>query len=249
MLILRSLIFNVLFYAALILLMVVGLPTLLAGRRAAFRVARAWAAISIWLLRAVCGLKVEFRGHENLPSGPCIIAAKHQSLLETFALITHVTDFTFILKRELTFIPFFGWYLRATEQIAIDRASGRAALDQVTEKSGIALAQGRQVFIFPEGTRRAVGAEPKYKGGVSHIYAAAHAPCVPVALNTGLFWPRRSFVRRPGTVVIEYLPAIPPGLERNEFARLLQEKIESACDRLVGEALAKDPSLMGGPAR
>ncbi len=244
MVILRSFLFNFLFYAALIILMIIGLPTLLAGRNAAFLVARTWTGMSIWLLRVICGVKVEFRGVSNIPAGPSIIASKHQSLLETFALIKHGADFTFILKRELTLLPFFGWYLRATEQIAIDRKSGRAALDEVIEKSSLALSEGRQVFIFPEGTRRPVGAEPKYKTGVAHIYAATNAPCVPVALNTGVFWPRRSFLRRPGTVVIEYLEPIASGLERSAFAALLQERIESATNRLVQEATAKDPSLL-----
>ncbi|HEY8578972.1 MAG TPA: lysophospholipid acyltransferase family protein, partial [Beijerinckiaceae bacterium] len=197
MLALRSLVFNVLFYALMIFLMVVGLPTVLFGRAAVFRLARLWARCSLWLLRAICGLRVEFRGVENLPKGGALFAAKHQSMLETFALTLHGSDFSFILKRELTLIPVFGWYLKAAEQIAIDRKSGRSALDQAVERSKAALAVGRQIFIFPEGTRRAPGAPPLYKTGVSYIYAAADAPCVPIALNTGLFWGRRSFVRRP----------------------------------------------------
>lgn len=243
MLLLRSLIFNTLFYALMIVLMIVGLPALFLGRHAAFRVAKAWSAMSLWLLRMVCGARLEFRGVEHIPVGGYIVAAKHQSFLETFALVRHVDDFSFILKRELTLIPLFGWYLKATEQIAIDRKSGRAALEQAIEKSRLALAQGRQILIFPEGTRRPVGAEAKYKMGVAHIYAATNAPCVPVALNTGLFWPRRRFLRRPGVVVIEFLEPIPPGLEKGAFLTELQKRIETATDRLVAEAVQKDASL------
>ncbi|MFN3889993.1 MAG: lysophospholipid acyltransferase family protein [Beijerinckiaceae bacterium] len=194
-------------------------------------------------------MQVEFRGVENIPSGSFILAAKHQSALETFALVEHVDDFSFILKRELTLIPLFGWYLKRAEMIAIDRASGRAALEQAIERSRALLAEGRSVFIFPEGTRTKPGADPKYKTGVTHIYAATGASCVPVALNTGLYWPRRSFRKYPGTAVIEFLPVIQPGLERPEFLQLLQSRIENASNRLIADSLATDPSASSRLAR
>jgi 1-acyl-sn-glycerol-3-phosphate acyltransferase len=243
MLLLRSLLFNVAFYVNLTIIMIFGLPTMLYGRAAILDLARVWARSSLWLLDKICGVKVEFRGLEHLSQNGCVIAIKHQSAWETFALTTQVRDFTFILKRELTRIPLFGQYLVRSNQIAINRASRGAAMRDLLQQAGAAIAEGRAIFIFPEGTRRPAGAPPAYKSGVTHLYAAAKAPCVPVALNSGLFWPRRTFVRRPGTVVVEFLPVIPAGLPNAEFARILRERIEAASDRLIAEALAKDPSL------
>src|SRR5271168_1455807 len=163
----RSLLFNALFYLNLLVLMVVGLPTMLFGRRAIFALARLWGAISVWLLEAICGLKLEYRGVENIPPGGILIAAKHQSFLETFALLKYAPDFAIILKRQLTFIPFFGLYLIVSKQIAIDRGRGRQALQQIAAEAKPVLAAGRQVMIYPEGTRRPPGAPPRYKQGVA----------------------------------------------------------------------------------
>jgi 1-acyl-sn-glycerol-3-phosphate acyltransferase len=243
MLVLRSITFNVLFYLTLALLMIGGLPTIAGGRKSVHRVTRAWSTLSLKLLKHVCGVDIEFRGVENIPPGGCIVASKHQSALETFALTQHVGDCAFILKKELALIPLFGLYLKATEQIAIDRSSGRAALQQAVHDAKRVLAQGRKLIIFPEGTRTQPYAEPNYKLGVVQIYTATGATCVPVALNTGLFWPRRSFLRRSGKIVIEFLEPIPPGLDKKSFFAILQERIESASTRLVDEALALDPTL------
>ncbi len=243
MLVIRSIVFNLLFYLTLLLLMVFGLPAMLGGRRAVFALANLWRAASVWLLGMICGLKVEYRGVDNIPPGAVLIAAKHQSFLETFALLKYAPDFAIILKRQLTSIPVFGWYLIVSKQIAIDRAHGRQALQQIVDAARPVFAAGRQVFIYPEGTRRLPGAPPQYKPGVAVLYAASSAPCIPVAVNTGLFWRRRGFLRRPGIAVIEYLPPIPPGLTRQAFAAKLQNDIEAACDRLNAEAVARDPSL------
>ena len=243
MILIRSIVFNVLFYLHLVVLFILGLPCLLGDRHASQNMARRWARGSAWLLEKVCRTRVEFRGLEHIPDGPCIIAPKHQSMLETFMVTLKVRDFTFVLKRELILIPFFGWYLRGAEMIAIDRRKRSSALTQVARAARKILNDGRQIFIFPEGTRRPVGAPPDYKAGVALIYAETGATCVPVALNSGLFWPRRSFLRRPGTVVIEFLEPIPPGLGKNTFMSLLQSRIETATNRLVEEALRTDPSL------
>lgn len=239
----RSVIFNILFYATLVGLMIAGLPMILGGRRGIFALASAWRAVSVWLLEHVCRLKLEYRGLENIPPGGVLIAAKHQSFLETFALLKYTPDFAIILKRQLTYIPLFGLYLIVSKQIAIDRAHGRQALQRIAEAAKPVIADGRQIFIYPEGTRRPPGAPPEYKHGVAAIYAATGAPCLPVALNTGLFWRRREFMRRPGIAVIEYLPPILPGLDRETFAARLQDSIETACARLNAEAAARDPSL------
>ena len=238
-----SLVYNVAFYLSLIVLMIAGLPALLLGRRGVFFMARTWGEWSVLMLRALCGLTVEYRGLQNIPEGGYIIAAKHESFLETFALLRHSPDFAIILKRQLTFIPLFGLYLIVSRQIAIDRARGHSALTQIITKSGEVLRSGRQVYIYPEGTRRAPGAPPAYKFGVAAIYAGNDSPCLPVALNTGLFWGRRGFLRRPGVTVNEYLPPIPPGLSREAFAAKLEQTIETACERLYAEAVATDSTL------
>jgi 1-acyl-sn-glycerol-3-phosphate acyltransferase len=243
MIFLRSILFNVAFYFNLVFLMLVGLPCLLRDRHAVHALARLWARNSLWLLDKICGAKIEFRGLEHMPKGGCLIAAKHQSFLETFALTLVTADFTFVLKRELMRIPFFGWYLSRAEQIGIDRSKGGSALAQIIRQGRDALAEGRQIFIFPEGTRRPPGAAPAYKAGVAQIYAQTGAVCLPVALNTGLVWPRRSFVRRPGRVTIEFLEPIAPGLDKKTFMDLLQKSIETASTRLLAEAQQRDPSL------
>jgi 1-acyl-sn-glycerol-3-phosphate acyltransferase len=241
MLFLRSALFNFLFYVNTIVLMLAGLPTLLFGRRAVLSLARTWGGSSLWLLRVVCGTSAEFRGLENIPSGACLVAPKHQSFWETFALVLYFDDFSYVLKRELTFIPFFGWYLLRAGQIAIDRANAQTALRQLVVKAKALFAEGRQLFIFPEGTRRAPGAPPAYKAGVAYVYEKTGVPCLPVALNAGMFWPRRRFLRFPGTIVVEFLPAIAPGMKREPFLRELEARIETATDRLVAEAARQQP--------
>jgi 1-acyl-sn-glycerol-3-phosphate acyltransferase len=240
---LRSFIFNILFYTTLIVLMILGLPSVLMGRHAVFFMARVWGACSLWLLEHICGLTIEFRGLENIPKGGYIIASKHQSFLETFSLLKHAPDFAYVLKKQLMYIPIFGWYLWGAEQIAIDRSRGRSALTVLSERAVAVLRGGRQIFIFPEGTRRPPGATPQYKQGVSHLYADSGVPCLPVALNTGLYWGRRGFTRRPGVAIIEYLPVIAPGLEREAFLLRLQDVIEAGSAHLNAEAVSRDASL------
>ena len=239
----RSAIYNVAFYVAILLLMLFFLPVLLMPYRATLWLARLWGRVSLWLLAVICKTKVEFRGLENIPQGPALIASKHQSFLETFSLLQHIPDFSYVLKRELTWIPFFGWLLLTAKQIGIDRGRGRNAMGQLLAQAEDFFALGRSLILFPEGTRRPVGAMPAYKSGVSYVYSAGHAPCLPVALNTGLFWPRRSFLRYPGRCVIEFLPPIATGLPREDFMRLLQNQIEDHTDALVAEAQRESPWL------
>lgn len=240
---LRSLAYNVAFYVNIIVLMILGLPAILFGRHGVFFMARLWSFSSLWLLKTLCNLRIEYRGLENIPTGGYILAAKHESFLETFALLPHARDFAIILKKQLVWIPLFGLYLVGARQIAINRARGHAALLQIVEQARQVLGAGRQIIIYPEGTRRPPGAPPRYKFGVAAIYADTGAPCVPVALNTGLYWGRRGFARRPGVAVIEYLPPIQPGLDRVAFAARLEGAMEEACARLNAEAVANDPRL------
>jgi 1-acyl-sn-glycerol-3-phosphate acyltransferase len=240
---LRSALFNVCFYVVIVILMLAALPALARGGDAVESHARRWARWTIVLLDHICGVKVEFRGTENLPAGPAIVAAKHQSTLDVLVLLLAVTRFTFIYKRELDFLPLFGAYLRGCGQISIDRSKRAGVLSQIVTAAKEKFAENRRLIIFPEGTRLPVGAPPLYKAGVARIVEATGAPCVPVALNSGLFWPRHRFIRRPGKMVVEFLPPIPPGLDKDNLMRVLQKQIETATDRLVAEALEKDASL------
>jgi 1-acyl-sn-glycerol-3-phosphate acyltransferase len=232
----RSILFNLLFYLNLMMLMIAAIPTLLMPRRAILGMARLWGRTTLWLLQIICGIGVEWRGLDKIPPGGILIAAKHQSTWETFALLTLFPDPTYVIKRELTWIPLFGWFAKHGGMIPVDRGAGKTALARMMVHARNALGDGRQIIIFPEGTRRPAGAAPKYKFGVAHLYAGAGVPCVPVALNSGLFWPRRRFLRFPGTITVEFLAPIPPGLDRNTFFTRLQDDIEMATAQLIAEA-------------
>jgi 1-acyl-sn-glycerol-3-phosphate acyltransferase len=231
----RSLLFNVAFYLNLLLHMLVAIPTFVLPQPTMVQISRSWGATSLWLLRTICGIKVEWHGREKIPSGPLLVAAKHQSAWETFALLPLFPNPTAIVKRELLRIPLFGWCMWKCGMIGIDRSSGRDALTGMVGRTRAALARGRQVIIFPEGTRRPPGAVPDYKLGIVQLYAALDAPCLPIALNSGLFWPRRRFVRYPGTVRVEILDPLPPHLPKREFFARLRHDIETATARLVAE--------------
>ncbi len=240
---LRSALFNLGFYLLVVVLMIAALPALARGGDAIEWHARRWARLSLALLERTCGTKVEFRGLENLPRGAALVAAKHQSTLDVLALVLAVEHFSFVYKHELDLLPLFGNYLRACGQISIDRKKRAGVLTQIVTAGGRAFAAGRRLVIFPEGTRRSVGAPPLYKAGVARIVEATGATCVPAALNSGLFWPRRQFIRRPGTMVLEFLPPLTAVADKSAFIQALQTRIEAASDRLIAEALSKDASL------
>jgi 1-acyl-sn-glycerol-3-phosphate acyltransferase len=234
-LVIRSFVFNVLFYLNLLGYFIIAIPTLVMPRMAIVKLATSWGRTNNRLLRLICGIKVEYRGLEKIPQGALLVASKHQSLWETFALLQLFSDPAFILKRELQWIPFFGWYALKAGMIPVNRGRRGQALAEMTERARIELGRGRQIVIFPEGTRRAPGAEPSYKYGIAHLYGETGISCLPIALNSGLFWPRRSFRRYPGTIVAEILDPIPPGLSKEAFAARLQQDIETATARLVAE--------------
>lgn len=231
----RSHLFNALFYLNLVLWLIPAIVTFVLPRRAIIRYAQAWGRFNLWLLRVVVGTRIEFRGLERIPKGGLLIASKHQSFLETFTLLFLVDDPTFVLKRELQSIPVFGWLTIKAGMIPV-RRGGATALGDMNRAARDEAARGRQVIIFPEGTRRAPGAEPAYKNGIGHLYRTLGMPCLPVGLNSGIFWPRRSYLRRPGTVVIEFGEIIPPGLDRETFRRRMIGQIETISDRLFAEA-------------
>ena len=237
----RSIAFNILFYLNTLLWLMVGLPTFFMPYMAIIRVAQIWGRTNLWLLRWVAGIGVEFRGLEKITSEPMIVAAKHHSAWETFALVPLFNNPVYILKRELQWIPIFGWLTIKGRMIPVNRSARGVALNAMIERARLELAKGRQLIIFPEGTRRSAGAEPRYKYGIAHLYAAEGVPVLPVALNSGLFWARRSILRYPGKVIVEILDPIPPGLDKDEFFERLRDAIEPATARLIAEAQAAKP--------
>jgi 1-acyl-sn-glycerol-3-phosphate acyltransferase len=242
----RSLLFNVLFYVTTALFVVIGSPLLFAPRRWAMAALAIHSRFELWLLKHIVGTTLEVRGQERVPKGACLIASKHQSAWETFALIPLFRDPALLMKRELFWIPFHGWFSRKFEMIPVDRDKGPTALRRMLREAKRRVDDGREIIIFPEGTRRAPGAPPDYKTGIILLYEGLRVPCVPVALNSGVFWPRRSLHRRPGAIVVEFLDPIPPGLPKAEFLKRLTDAIETASDRLLAEARAKEPGV--GPA-
>jgi 1-acyl-sn-glycerol-3-phosphate acyltransferase len=241
----RSLAFNVGFYLSLLVHMALAIPSFFLPRQVLFTLAKSWAHSMIWMLRVFCNIRVEFRGREKIPKGPLLVAAKHQSALETIALLPLFREPLFILKRELIWIPLFGLFLLKAQMIAINRSAGARAMPRMTELARERVRNDRQLIIFPEGTRRPVGAEPRYKFGVAQVYLDCGVQCLPVALNSGLFWPRRTFMRYPGTIVVEFLDLIPPGLSRDEFLARTREAIETATAKLVDEGRRERARLIG----
>jgi 1-acyl-sn-glycerol-3-phosphate acyltransferase len=235
----RSIAFNALFYLNTFIYLVAALPTFFMPYRAIIAVAKSWGRTNLVLLRVVAGIDCEVRGRKKIPKGPIIVASKHQSAWETFALLPLLENPVFILKHELQWIPIFGWLTIKGRMVPVRRGGGSQTLADMVERARIELADNRQLIIFPEGTRRPAGAEPRYKVGVMHLYAAEGVPCVPIALNSGLFWPRRSLRRVPGKVIAEILDPILPGLGKEEFFERLQNDIETATARLIAEGRAK----------
>lgn len=236
MIFLRSLLYQILFLAWTLLVGVIYLPLLLGSRRLMQRGAGFWLGGALWLQKTVLGLSFEIRGRENLPRGASMIAAKHQSAWETMVFHRLVGDPAFILKQELLSLPLIGWYLRKSGQIAINRKGGVNALRAMVEGGRRAIDDGRTLVIFPEGTRQAPGHSGRYHSGVAKLYAALGVTVVPVALNSGLFWSRNAFLRRPGKITLQILPAIPPGLDRDSFMHRLESEIEGATRALEREA-------------
>jgi 1-acyl-sn-glycerol-3-phosphate acyltransferase len=240
---LRSLVFNVYFFA----LTAFGLFTywvLLPFPRTVLQEAvRLWQRLVFAGLKGICGLTWEARGRERIPAGAAVFACKHQSAWDTMAFYALVADPAYVLKKELMRIPFWGWYATKTRQVVVDRRAGLRALKEVAAAARERLAEGRQVVIFPQGTRVAPGAHRPYQPGVFAIYDATDTPVFPVALNSGLFWGRRSFLKQPGTVTLEILEPMPKGMDRKPFTAELERRIEEASERLAAEARERFPGL------
>jgi 1-acyl-sn-glycerol-3-phosphate acyltransferase len=229
----RSLLFNLLFALWTALIFIFSLPTLVLPRSAAWWMGGLWVRGALLLLRATVGLGHQVRGAEHRVTGPAIYAAKHQSAWDTLVFPLLLDKPAYVLKRELIGVPLFGSYLKRCGMIPVDREGGGSALKQLLRAARTAVAQGRSILIYPEGTRMPPGERRAYHPGVAALYGDLGVPVVPVALNSGLFWGRRAFHKKPGTITIEFLPPIAPGLPRREFMRELQERMEGASQRLA----------------
>jgi 1-acyl-sn-glycerol-3-phosphate acyltransferase len=244
MLYIRSLAFNFVFYVSLIVQMIFWAPFyFLSSRHLAWFVPKFWSRSSLWLYDKMALTKSEISGQENLPEGSFILAPKHQSFWDAIAFFPFLKDPLYILKRELTWIPFFGWYVLKMRMIPVHRGSRSRALKAVVAATKAEMARNpRQLIIYPEGTRRAPGDEPNYKWGIVELYSELGIPVVPVAHMAGLYWPRRKFLRFPGTVKARFLKPIPAGLGKEEFMQRLISETEAACDQILIEtAQAPNP--------
>ncbi|GJE57990.1 lysophospholipid acyltransferase family protein [Methylobacterium trifolii] len=228
----RSVLFNLywgawtaLFVAPLVVLAASGAPA-----RPIRAATRLWARGILFGLRHLVGLTYVEEGRERIPAGPCLIVANHQSAWETLAFLILVPDVAIIAKRELVSIPIVGWFLRRSPMIIIDRANGTQALRTMIDESRAAIDQGRSVLIFPEGTRGEIGEPLQFKRGVELLYGRLGLPVLPVAVNSGLFWPSGSRTRA-GTVVVSYLDPLTPGLAAAEFMRRTEGAIDRELDR------------------
>ena len=229
----RSLIFTLWLYLSMPLFAIGLSPALLMPHGVAMGVIKLWARFVLFGLRWIAGVKVEVRGLEHRPTGPALIAAKHQGMLDVIAPFAFLDDACFVMKKELMPLPFFGWFAWKTKMIAVDRAAHAKALKDMVRQTRARLAEGRQILIFPEGTRTTPGEPADYKPGVAAIYRDVDAPCWPVATNSGVHWPAHGFKRYPGTVVFEFLPPIPAGLKRAAFMAELESRIETASTALL----------------
>ena len=233
MILLRAVLFNIAFFGLTALVSLGALPLLAAPRQGIMAVARFWARASVTLLRVIVGVRVELHGMERIPPGPVVIAAKHQSAFDTIVWLTLLPDTAYVLKKELLSIPFYGWHLRKSGMIPVDRAGGGGALRSMLRSAQAALAEGRQVVIFPEGTRTAPGQRVPYQPGVVAIAGLGLAPVIPVATDSGRVWARRALLKRPGVIRISVLPPLPPGLPRAKLLAELEAAIETETDRLL----------------
>lgn len=233
MLLIRSWLFLFLFYSWTIFCLLTIWPVILCSKKAGRACVNLWARGILLLLRVILSIDYEVRGLENIPDTPCLIASKHQSAWEIFALLLILPDATFVMKRELISIPLFGWYALRLGMIPVERDGGATALRKITEDAERELSAGHHIIIFPEGTRRPVDAAPDYKTGIGHFYKRFGIPCVPAALNSGCHWLNGVTIKKPGTILLSFLPVIDPGLRAKVFMAQMQEAIENETKNLI----------------
>lgn len=227
----RSFAYFVWFLLVSVAMHLAALPALILPRKVVVRMAQCWSSLLLWGLKVFTQLDYEVRG--SIPKNGLLVASKHMSMWDTLALYALLHDPAVVIKAELQRIPFYGWFATKADMIFVDRKGRGRALRKMSAAADRAVGRGRSLIIFPEGTRRKPGAVPVYKPGIAGLYGHLGVPCVPVALNSGIFW--TGFLKRPGRIVIEFLPSIPPGLPRTAFMQTLQDRIEAATARLVTE--------------
>jgi 1-acyl-sn-glycerol-3-phosphate acyltransferase len=233
MTVLRSAIYAVYMFGGSTILAFLYLPMLILPRAVMAWGIRFWGHYVCFGLKAICGIRIEVRG--TPPTGPALIAAKHQSMLDICGPFTFLPDSCYVMKKELLLIPLFGWYCRKVGMIVVDREGGAGALKKLVADTQDRMRHDRQVVIFPEGTRTRPGAKGDYKPGIAALYRDLGLPCIPCATNSGMHWPAKGLMRYPGTVVFEYLEPIPAGLKRSQFMSELEQKIETASKKLYEE--------------
>lgn len=232
----RSVGFVVWLYSSIAVFTICGLPLLLMPRRFSILMFRYWSKCVLWGLRLICGVRVEFRGLEHLPKGACLIAGKHLSMLDTIAPFAILDDACFVVKKELTYLPLFGWFILKSKMVAVNRSDASKALRTMLSDTKSRLKDARQVLIFPEGTRSELNdPDPDYKPGVAALYRDLELPCTLMATNSGQFWPAHGIDRHPGTVVFEFMPALEAGLKRGVFMNEMKAQLESRSKALVIE--------------
>ena len=234
MLRLRSLVFDACLYGMMLVIGIVYAPAALWSPAGAQRAVKAYSASSLWLLRVICGLKVEVRG--NIPTGDVIVGAKHQSFLDILILARVLPEVSFIMKKELRWAPILGLYALRIGSTPVARGRRAAAMKDMVSHAGDRKGPPRQLVIYPQGTRVAPGAKLPYKAGAGVLYERLGKTCVPAATNVGVFWGRRSPVRRPGLAVVEFLDPLPPGLPIADFMTRLEREVETASNWLMREA-------------
>ncbi len=229
----RSFAFSVLCYIWFVLVAVGCTPLLLAPDRVIQGMFRVWAQGINILLRVCCNIRVEVRGRQFIPTGAALVAPKHQSMLDVFAQFVWLPQSSFVTKKEIMWIPFFSWYAKRVRMIEVDRQAHASALRKLIKDAKERFSEGRQVVIFPEGTRGVPGVAGEYKPGIAALYREIDVPVIPVATNSGVHVSPSGFFRKPGLIVFEYLEPIPPGLKRAEFMRILEERIETGSMALL----------------
>lgn len=232
---LRTFLFVVWFYLSMAVVAIALSPALLMGHRQAMGVVRVWARTALWGYRWIAGVRVQTLGARNVPTGAALVASKHQGLLDFVALIAMLPDPCFVLKKELTRMPFLGWFGWKTKMIAVDRDGHAKALKDMVRQARERLSEGRQIIIFPEGTRAEPGTPPDYKPGIAALYRELEVACVPVATDSGVWWPAKGDIPQ-GVATFEFLEPIPAGLKRAPFMAELEQRIETASNALLGPA-------------
>ena len=212
-----------------------GLPFLFLPRRYSAKLIHVWSKLMLFLFKNLNGLDWEVIGTDNIPSGSFIVASKHQSIWDTVFFTAFFPDAAMVLKRMIIFIPLYGWHAIKAKMIWLDRGAHSKALRKLIKQGQECSKNERPIIIFPEGTRSAVGEKNEYKSGVSALYRFLEIPCIPVALDSGLYWKEKGLKRNSGKIKVKFLPPIKPGLMRKDFEKKLESIIEGETNLLIKE--------------